>query len=381
MYVKTLLGLAVAVGAGVLAHQDPSFEYPAVKPVLTTSPAGETEVADSALQKTISVRFKDASPSDVFDWLSNQGISFVTTDVPKNIKINLNLRDVALGDAIDALGDAMGGGWVRRGGVFVFQSGMQRSMFKGTDLPAIGGQTFMEFKDMNPEQAKKWKEYGEKMAKQFGPDSPFQKDMEKQFGENSDYAKRMEKQFGADSAFQKQMEKQFGANSDFVKKMQKQFGEGSEFQKNLHKNFDGNFDRSMKFDKGVFDLSLKNQDKMLAELDKLMKSKDLQMKKFEIDMKAHEKSMVDLEKFMDSAKFDKNMVFSGDFVKSQDFGGIAKSLTPAQREKNKKQGFLYYRDLTNEQKRMLGIKSDGTWTVTYSRDGETFTVKSDPKSK
>jgi hypothetical protein len=65
---------------------------------------------------------------------------------------------------------------------------------------------------------------------------------------------------------------------------------------------------------------------------------------------------------------------------STDLMDVAKSLTPAQREKNKAQGFLYWSDLDKDQQNMLGVHGwTGNWTITYNRDGETFTVKSDRK--
>jgi len=393
MDVKTLLGLAAAVGAGVLAHQDPSFEYPAVKPALATSPVGEAGVAESTLQKTISVRFKDASVNDVFDWLSNQGISFVTTDAPKNIKINLSLKDVPLGDAIDAIGDAMGGGWIQHGSVFIFQSGMQRSLFRGSrtmpELPNGLMKGDMEpFAFAEPQDGKKWEDYAKKMQKQFGEDSPFSKEMMKQFGSSSsfskdqqkkwqDYAKQMQKQFGPGSAFQKQMLQDQKKWEQYGKDMQKQFGEGSPFQKQMQKQFkdgkfenfkweqfkgfkpdmDFDFEKSMKFDKGVFDLSMKNHDLMLQDLDK----------------KVMLENKLQLDQFM--------KLKMGDVVGNQDLPGLAKTLNSAQREKQKKQGFLYWSDLSAEQKRMLNMSNSAgsTWSISYSRDGESLTIKSDPK--
>jgi hypothetical protein len=70
----------------------------------------------------------------------------------------------------------------------------------------------------------------------------------------------------------------------------------------------------------------------------------------------------------------------GTRFQGSDLADVAKSLTPSQREKNKSQGFLYWSDLSKDQQSKLGAQSwSGNWSITYSKDGETFTVKSDPK--
>jgi hypothetical protein len=72
--------------------------------------------------------------------------------------------------------------------------------------------------------------------------------------------------------------------------------------------------------------------------------------------------------------------FPGHSFQGSDILDIAKNLSPAQREKNKKQGFLYWSDLTKEQQSRLGMKNwTGGWTVSYNKDGESFTLKSDKK--
>ena len=56
--------------------------------------------------------------------------------------------------------------------------------------------------------------------------------------------------------------------------------------------------------------------------------------------------------------------------------GLLKSLTPSQRERMNRQGYLNPSDLTNNQRKMLGSLPDkGDWTISYSLDGEKITIK------
>ncbi|OJU63652.1 MAG: hypothetical protein BGO01_03125 [Armatimonadetes bacterium 55-13] len=354
MDVKTILGLTSAVfGAGIVT-QDPSFQYPGVRPILTNEPeiiatgTGTVSSSNAVFQKQISVRFKDASVSEVLDWLSNQGVSFVTTGLSKDAKINLNLNNVPLDAAVRAIGSALGGSWTQNDTVYVFRSepsfyadkqGVVREM---PAMPAMPGMPAMppmnfEFKSQNMEQ--------------------LAKDLEKKFGADSEFAKRMEKQFGENSEFAKEMQKKFGPDSEFAKKMKAQALE----QKAFGEKF-----RAKAFDNKAFAEKMKAHEKMMEDLEMRMKT---------------DKDLKDFHGFDDSFKFsmpeERSFVFSH---QGQDLKSVAKSLTPAQREKNKKQGFLYWSDLTPDQQKKLGVVGgNGTWTIQYSNNGETFTVKSDRK--
>jgi len=55
---------------------------------------------------------------------------------------------------------------------------------------------------------------------------------------------------------------------------------------------------------------------------------------------------------------------------------LLESLTPAQKEKQEKQGYLNLDDLTPKQREMLGdIPKEGNWTFSYSIDGKKVTIK------
>ncbi|MBC8065056.1 MAG: BspA family leucine-rich repeat surface protein [Chlorobia bacterium] len=229
------------------------------------------------------------------------------------------------------------------------------------------GELHKEMKGLSEQDAKKWEEFGKKMEKQFGPGSDFEKKM-KAWGEK--HGKTMEKQFGPGSKFEKEM-KVWGEQHG--KTMEKQFGPGSDFEQKM---------RAFKLENGkVRELSAKEHQQMMKELE--LKMKDM---KFVVPpipkMDGRTFVMPPMPK-MDSKAFQipampKMPAMPAVGFHSSDITQITKSLSASQREKNKRQGFLYWSDLTNEQQAKLGMGSwTGNWTISYSKDGESFTIKSD----
>ena len=434
MDIKTILGLSSAiVGAGVVVAQDPSFEYPGIQPTLTSSQ--ESAPVPPEQEPIVSVRFSNASIDEVLDWLSNQGVTFVAAGVPKDAKISLNLNNTPLSEAVQVLGHALGGNFVKHGKAYSFQKGAGiygAEAFKVQDLKSLPegqffspqGETKIRFFDsQDPKSKKELEEFHKKMQKEFGPDSAFFKqfhmdkaDIEKhralaeemraKFGPDSAFmkdlqkkmkdgqahgdmqfhfeqdakkweafGKDMEKRFGEGSAFQKEMQKRFGEHSELQKEMEKKFGENSQFQKEMEKRFgkDSNFSGKMfKLQDGkVREMSQKEREQMMKELELRMKNlRDIPMPKMDSKM-----FTVPVPPTAPSAP----RAFMAP-LRGGDISEIAKSLTPAQRELNKKQGFLYLSDLNPEQRAKLGTQSwSGDWTITYTRDGETFTIKSNRK--
>ncbi|MBI5705807.1 MAG: hypothetical protein HZC36_02335 [Armatimonadetes bacterium] len=62
-------------------------------------------------------------------------------------------------------------------------------------------------------------------------------------------------------------------------------------------------------------------------------------------------------------------------VTGENLGKLAESLTDAQRELMKKQGYLTPKDLTEEQRKLIPDMGKGDWTLTYSKDGKSVTIK------
>lgn len=467
MDVKTLLGLTSAVvGAGIVVGQDPSFEYPGVQPILTSGkviPALDAEIQD----KKISVQFKQASVEAVLDWLSNQGVSFVTAGIPKDAKINLSVTDISLTEVIDVIGESLGGSFVKRGNTYIFQKGTRNFVFESPitqlrevpiemhnlkaleEVKALQGHQFAMpegftikmLDSQDPKSQKEMQQFREKMLKEFGPNSDFMKKLQKEmgdtkkweslhkdmakqhehsaklheemmrkFGEGSafqkemrgfseqdakrmeDLGKEMERRFGEGSAFQKEM-KTFGTQDakkweEFGKSMEKRFGQGSEFEKGMKawgekygKEMESQFGPGSKFSKEMKafkledgkmrELSAKEHEQMMKELQGKMKNlKDFKMPAMP--------KMPDMPK-MEGREFMMPPMPSTSF-QSGDILGVAKGLSPTQREKNKKQGFLYWSDLNKDQQSKIGAQGwTGNWTITINRDGESFTLKSDKK--
>lgn len=497
MDLKTILGLTTAiVGTGVVVGQDPSFEYPAVQPVLNSDTTNSVRTCANEQQKSVTARFRGAKLSEVLEWLGNQGVSFITYGARKDAKIDIEFANIPLDEAIQAVGLEIGGSFVKRGNTYVFQKGVRALAFPSAGMDTVAPMMFTElpgitematlrnidgklpkiftwssddedgihvFGSQDPKSEKEWQEFHKQMMKEFGPDSSFMKELHKQHGDTKkweEFSKQLEKQFGPGSPFEKKMrafseqdakkwesqgklfEKQFGPGSSFAKKweshgkeMEKQFGPGSEFEKKMKlfgeqegkkweaygKQMEKQFGPGSPFEKKMkafklengkmMELDPKEHQKLMKELQEEMKSmrQNIVMPKFEgkvfemppmpkMDSKEHEKMMKDLQEQMKSMKgrivipkMDrKNFVMPpvppvppmppmpGMSMHGGDIATISKSLNTAQRDKNKKQGFLYWSDLTKEQQAMLGIRDNsGSWSITYSKDGESFTVKSD----
>ncbi len=367
MDVKTLLGLTSAViGTGIIVAQDPSFELPALQPVLATRSTSE-EVIDQ--DKKITVRFKNASVDEVLDWLSNQGVNFVTAGVPKDLKVNLNVSDVPLNEVIGVIAEALGGSFHLKGKTYVFQPGNPVFSHSSTfvspaevgDARAPGAPRFFKFNQGNYEI----KDFRNRMLKEFGPSSGFSKDLQRSF--DSTKWEKFAKDFEAQSKSKSNREIKIDTKvwEDHAKALEKQFGEGSAFQKEMRLKFGPNssFAKEMK----AFQLENgKIRELSAKEHEKLMKDLNIKFKDFKAPTVPKVPSFEGMPKLPETG------------VQSSSLLEISKSLTPAQREKNKKQGFLFWSDLTKEQQIKLGAgKWSGSWTISVNSNGESFTVKSD----
>lgn len=118
-----------------------------------------------------------------------------------------------------------------------------------------------------------------------------------------------------------------------------------------------------------------NDPKIKAEIERAMKAgklSDKERREMEIDMKrAHEemaKAKIDMSK---AHKEMEHARLQGDNMKK-----LLDSLTPAQWELSKKQGYLKLSDLTAAQRMLIGdIKPSDDLTLSYSIDGKKITIK------
>ena len=76
------------------------------------------------MDRKVSVKFNNAGASDVLKWLTKQNVNFVAnTDTLPKSKITVNLANVPLHEALDAVADALGGAWMVKGSTLIFHTG------------------------------------------------------------------------------------------------------------------------------------------------------------------------------------------------------------------------------------------------------------------
>ncbi len=424
-----LCSLAAVAGAVVVARsQDPQFNVQALTPYLTEEPPkASTTVSDSEFTatastlspafyspsefpavapeaeepETISVVFRNATFDQVSKWLVGRGFNLVipAETSKSNRKVSLSLKDVPAEEGLDAIATALGGRWTRKGSVRVFQPGRSVGVFgapmmegrllglKGIDTEgmAISPQHLKEFKILGGEKlsleqqkeieqmAKHMAEMGaklgetmpktmelhlEKMADAFGKDGKVHLELaEKMAREGKKFealGKEMELKFGKD--FAEKMEKIHTKDGQEIRIMEKSMAEAhakdakkhEALAKEMEKKFGKDFAEKMEKSSKVIELRMKQLDKELAAKDR------------EFKIKTDGKGMLFTE------------------GRPVDFKSLAKSLTPEQREKHKKQGFLRFGDLDDAQRKLLGnLSAKGSWTVKYQVDDESLTIKSD----
>lgn len=90
--------------------------------------------------KLVSCSFVDSNANDVLKWLSKQGVNFAgaSDSMPKG-KLSLNLKNVPLHEALDAIAEVFGGVWNVRGKTLIFSSG-RGTMFSTSPARAVAPQ-------------------------------------------------------------------------------------------------------------------------------------------------------------------------------------------------------------------------------------------------
>lgn len=393
--------LASAVGIGALAaNQDPTFESPIFSPLITpdaqVSPAGWVSTSPLQVpQKRVSVSFDNATTSDVINWLTKQGVSFMTSnaELPSSERITLNIVDQPLEDVVNAVASALGGHWESRGKILVFHRGVVawdsarmpegfKGLLDGKEFKALpkGSTGLMSQKD--------WEQFNKQLKDRMGKGGNFYMTPDKSelrtFGQGfdaKDFQKLTEEQ-------RKEMEK---AMKDAQRSMEEARKSGAfERSKLTEKQMDEirkSIDAAHK--SGAFERSKMSQ-KEMEELHKTLEKqfKSDEWRKGMIDAKQAEKMSKELrEKLMRDNKgmFEKAKDVEGFRMAPMDFGSqdlqtLVRSLTPDQLEKHRRQGYLNYSDLTPLQRKHLGRMSrDGDWTIQYRGDGRDVTIKSDKR--
>jgi len=372
------------------------------------------------------VQFRSAKVSEVLSWLESHGYNFVVTDgdIPSGKTVTLSATGLPVSSVADAIANALGGHWEESGGIHVFKKGT--SMLNWMKVPSEGnfiwqdGMPGFKSKDQDlqklfgPDLQKQMQgqfgpEFEKKMKDQFRPD--FQKKMQGQFG--PDFEKKMKDAFGPE--FQKKLRdeiakeqgkkpgNQFGP--DFEKKIQEQFG--PEFQKKMHDTFGEKFQKQMqdqfggKFQKQMQDNAGKNfdwktQDQFGEKFQKQMQDNfgpEFQKKMQDLGQKMKEQMAKNKELGKEWAKEwtngnqgQNNFFFRSDSGKTpgnhkSDFSlghfdaqKFLNSLTSNEKDQQRKQGYVWFNDLTREQKSMFD-QFDGKFDIDLKVNGEEIRVR------
>lgn len=283
-------------------------------------------------EKKVSTNFNNASLKDVLNFLHKQKIDFaVDPDQFKDRRISLSLSEVPVSVALNAIASALDAHWDSISGVKVLKKGAGfPSNFRVFPGGTINGNTFV-------------------MPKGFDGKTFELKGLE---GKNFDF-KTFDGQQG--EAMKKAMDEMRKAMAD------------------------------QKFEfKGLDKAQSEEIQKAMEEARKAMANQKFEFKGLDkAQTEQMQKAMEQARKAMANQKFDFKTFDGKDWPKGsfilngQNFGELTKSITPAQKELQTKQGYLKISDLTPEQRKMAGISGDGKGTIeiTITRDGETLKIK------
>lgn len=323
-----MTALAAATG-GYALQSAIETKAPAPQPKAQTAvwTLASMQDTDQKLDRKVSGHI-EGTVAEVAKWLTDQGVSFVIADEKvASRKIMVNLVDQPLKDAMEAIGDALGGRWEKNGGVYTFQSGSHFFPMEGGDVKVWNGKDLKDFKVEIPKidgKAFTWTD-DKGQSKTFTmPKIEIPKFDMKEFKFD---AKDLKMSEAERKAFEKHMK-------DAGEAMKK---------------------------------ALQNSKQWKIETKDLPDAKEWKS----LDLKEL-KNLDELKELKELKKLD-GKVFTFDHA---DIQKLIKSLTPAQKEKQKKQGYLTPADLTDAQRKMLGGMKDGSWSLTFVQDGQTLTIKS-----
>ncbi len=367
---------------------------------------------EAALQQRVSVDL-NGTFEDVVKWLRSTGVSFVIADseISKR-KISIKMENQPLKDAMEAIAEAMGGRWVKKGEVYTFSQGSPFLFAPGAPAREIAPREFarvegfaippqaLSGEKMTPEQRAKFEKEMKNFAK--GVEGfeipPMVFSGEKMTQEQRAKFEKEVKGFKLDGkAFKELLELKDvegklldlkrgdvkvwingkEATPEQIKKLESKgnlhFFGGD--MKGLDEKTVKQIEEAMKISEKQLDLHFKGMtEKQKAEMKKKFTfSDDLDLldKAKQTEVRA---KMLDAEKHLNLAKPMLDKVKTMKF-ENADIKSLMKSLTPAQRELHKKQGFLKSTDLNAEQRKMLPVGGSGDWSFHFSIDGDSLTIK------
>jgi hypothetical protein len=367
MALHTLIALTAAVAGG--SAQDPSMDLQIAAPVLT-----DTEVvvpqavtvqtattttdhlitvrdAAAAQENKVTAQFRNAKASDVLEWLEKRGINFVVNDgdIKSDVRVTLSVTDAPQESVLDALASALGGHWERRNGIRVFRKGPGQVFGFATTVPgapsaplnlAVPPTPFMKFesKDFDKDFAKRMKELSTQMEKQFGPE----------------YRKQLEQNMKDVRAFTfgdgKMLELQ-GKEREEVMKMAEEARR-----------------EAMKEAAQARREAMKEAERARAEGQRARE--EAQRARVE-GQRAREEATRSVRSSSGSISVygsprmgtTRTFITPSFPVDGMNMGKFLKSLSSAQKDTQRKRGYVRYDDLTREQKHLLGVRPDGKFEI------------------
>ena len=336
---KLVIAAAATLATGTYAWKTvPTFQGESTKPrlQLASQEVPKAEPKDERLDRRVSVNISGTA-ADVVKWLTEQGVSFVVNnDELTKGSLTLNMVNQPLGDVVNAIADALGGHWQKRGDVYVFQAGRGGFTWTGEGIPDWAAPELKNLPNMKGFQmvVPKSGEFAIPNMKGFKFDLP--KDAKGQL-------------FIAP-----------GQDGDFKIDLK-----GLKELKEL-KNLQG--------EKGQLFVMPGKDGELKIDLKGLQNLK--------IDAKTRqeiEKAMKDSQKLFQSEEFKrgfKDLDVDGVQIHTADVGKLIKTVTPAQWSKQKSQGYLKLSDLTPAQQKMLGQpKGKGDWNVQFVVDGKKLSIR------
>jgi len=353
MSVWSMAVAAVLAGAATGAvQQEAQVAQPA--PSVTVYAQEEAAAAQEDSQARVSASFNHAQVSEVMDWLTKNGFNFVAADseLPKDATITLNAKDAPVNEVADAIANALGGHWERRGSMRIFRKGEGFEVFSGDNHFFTPG------------------EHGERswnvMPKGFGgngdhvfvmPKIPDMKEFKMPDINMPDINMQELKNLpGMDEEARKEMEKALaGSRADMLK--------GGE---------------EMKISRKAMEEARKEIERAQKEHPEAFNGKTFVWGdggKFFVGPGANgwAKGLPEKGMRFDDKPFRPSMMIDG-----HSFTKFVESMSPDQRELQRRQGYLRASDLTENQRKMLGINGrEKGWSITINKDGEEVTIKSD----
>jgi len=395
----TLAGLSLAADVAVVTS--PSTSISLAVPRLSSITIGKQKGSNT------SVQFSSAQVTEVLRWLRDNGYNFVVNDseLPKNRTITLNISSQPVSAVADAIARSLDGHWETSNGIHVFKKGtfMKNWMTVPSEGNLIWGGAIPSDSQIQEKIAREMQDaFGPKFQKQMEEMARSQKlsaekqelkarKLQEQFG--PEFEKKMQDAFGP--KFQKQMEEmarsqKLGAEDQELKarKLQEQFG--PEFEKKMQDAFGPKFQkqmedmaRSQKFDAEIQEKmanSLRDQlgpdfqNKLKREIEQALKDQ-----KGMLDFQLKHKPFV--EDKLNGLGGSENrthswmtQAHSSDKGSSFDAIHFMNTLTPEEKDQQKKQGFVWFNDLSSDQKKMFAGFS-GKFEISLKLGGDEIRVK------